>query len=178
LTGCSCSEVVISKGLTVLSVNSVKSNLLSHALPPPFCWQRYGNLQMFPSPTQNPRIVRKNWVGLSHCWRSCKTKSKKRSKSFFLRLIHIKCKIFLFSFNPNKMLNLFLSFNPNKMSLSFYPFIFVPFEDKKSCIRFRTAQLKKSKSDPLSLKVKYIFKNNWILAITPCYLQTDRKKLF
>ena len=50
----------------------IDSNKRRKKLPPPFCWQRYGNLQMLPSPTQNPRIVRKNWVGLSHCCRSYK----------------------------------------------------------------------------------------------------------
>ena len=34
-------------------------------LPPPFCWQRYGNLQIFPNPTQKPSTVKKNWTGLS-----------------------------------------------------------------------------------------------------------------
>ena len=37
-----------------------------YSLPPPFFWQKYGNLQMFPRPTQNPRTVKKNWTGLSH----------------------------------------------------------------------------------------------------------------
>lgn len=31
-------------------------------LPPPFCWHKYGNLQIFPNPTEYPIIDRKNCI--------------------------------------------------------------------------------------------------------------------
>lgn len=35
-------------------------------LPPPWLWQRYGNLQTFPRPTQKPTHVSRYWALLSH----------------------------------------------------------------------------------------------------------------
>ena len=45
-------------------------NKINTNLPPPFFWHKYGNLQMFPNPTQNPKMVMKNCTGLFHCARS------------------------------------------------------------------------------------------------------------
>ena len=51
------------------STSDRDSNELKN-LPPPFFWHKYGNLQMFPNPTQNPKMVMKNCTGLFHCARS------------------------------------------------------------------------------------------------------------
>ena len=51
------------------SSNIIIKNGMTKA-PPPFFWHRYGNLQIFPKPTQKPKIVIKNCIGLSHCTRS------------------------------------------------------------------------------------------------------------
>lgn len=39
-------------------------------LPPPFCWHRYGNRQILPSPTEYPIMLRKNCIFPDHAARS------------------------------------------------------------------------------------------------------------
>lgn len=63
-------------------------------LPPPFLIQRYGNRQMFPSPTQKPNIERMDSAFLSHF--SLSSDSSELSSS--LRLIFSRCSIILCRF--------------------------------------------------------------------------------
>lgn len=51
-------------------------------LPPPFCWQRYGNLHIFPRPTEYPMILRKNCILPDHAARSPSTPPAPASPSF------------------------------------------------------------------------------------------------
>lgn len=46
-----------SRAITPLSSSTPAGNL-----PPPFCWHKYGNRQMFPRPTEYPMMLRKNCI--------------------------------------------------------------------------------------------------------------------
>lgn len=47
---------------TLLLRLSLILNVLNMSLPPPFCWHKYGNRQIFPKPTEYPIILRKNCI--------------------------------------------------------------------------------------------------------------------